>query len=111
MIVAVIALVLGGGGLAPAIGVSRPLGIVLLTFVVGLCWGSAGVLKRGHVGVRKRILVAASSLGMYIVLVLVAVGLADITGTRYRVSLLAVTVLAVCFLAALGIRTRRSRRR
>jgi hypothetical protein len=63
-----------------------------------------------HVGVRKRIVVAASSLGMYIVLTVVAMGLADITKTNYRVSLLAVTVLAVCFVAALGIRTRRSRR-
>jgi len=62
-----------------------------------------------HVGVRKRIVVAASSLGMYIVLTVVAVGLADITGTNYRVSLLAVTLLAVCFVAALCIRTRRSR--
>jgi len=48
---------------------------------------------------------------MYIVLTLVAVGLADITGTNYRVSLLAVTVLAVCFAVALVIRTLRSRRR
>ena len=62
-----------------------------------------------HVGVRKRIVVAASSLGIYIVLTVVAMGLADITKTNYRVSLLAVTVLAVCFVAALGIRTRRSR--
>jgi hypothetical protein len=64
-----------------------------------------------HVGVRKRILVAASSLGMYILLIGVAVGLADITGTRYRVGLVAVTVLTVCILATIGLRTRRSRRR
>jgi hypothetical protein len=64
-----------------------------------------------HVGIRKRILVSASSVGMYILLMVVAVGLASITGTSYRASILAVTVLAVCFLAALGIRTRRSRRR
>jgi len=64
-----------------------------------------------HVGVRRRIVVAASSLGMYIVLTVRAVGLADVTGTSDRVSLLAVTVLAICFVTALGIRTRRSRRR
>lgn len=63
-----------------------------------------------HVSVRKRIVVAGSSLGMYIVLTVVALGLADITGTSNRVSLLAVTVIAVCFVAVLGIRTRRSRR-
>jgi Na+/glutamate symporter len=62
-----------------------------------------------HVDVRKRIVVAASSLGMYIVLALIALGLADITGTSHRVSLLAVTVLAVCFVAVLGIRARRRR--
>jgi Na+/proline symporter len=61
-----------------------------------------------HVGVRKRIVVAASSLGMYIVLTVVALGLADITGTSDRVSLLAVTVITVCFVAVLGIRTHRS---
>jgi len=64
-----------------------------------------------HVGVRKRVVVAAISLGMYIVLTVVAVGMADITGTNYRVNLLAVTVLAVCVAAGLGVRTRRSRRR
>jgi len=64
-----------------------------------------------HVGIRKRILVSASSVGMYILLMVVAVGLAAITGTSSRASILAVTVLAVCFLVALGIRTRRSRRR
>jgi hypothetical protein len=60
-----------------------------------------------HVGVRKRIVVAASSLGMYVVFTVVALRLADITGTSHRVSLLAATVMAVCFVAVLGMRTRR----
>lgn len=63
------------------------------------------------VGPRKRIVVAAAALGLYLASYAAGVAFSAITGISDRVSLLAVTALAVCFVAALGIRTRRSRRR
>lgn len=63
-----------------------------------------------HVGTRKRLFVAAAAVGVYVAFYVAAVGFSAITGISNRASVLAVTVLAVCLLATLGIRTRRSRR-
>jgi hypothetical protein len=70
----------------------------------------AGGEMSKHVGVRNRIVVAVSSLGLLIMLRVIALGLADIAGTSDRFSLLVVAVVAVCVVAVLGIRTHRSRR-
>jgi hypothetical protein len=63
-----------------------------------------------QVGIRKRILVAATAVGIYLVCFVFAEGLAQIAGTSRRVGLVAVTAVVVGSLVALGIRTRRSHR-
>jgi NhaP-type Na+/H+ or K+/H+ antiporter len=38
-------LVFGGRLIGSAIGLSSPVAVVILGFVVGVCWGSVGVLR------------------------------------------------------------------
>ena len=38
-------LVLAGSVFASIIGVAAPLGIVVVAFIVGVCWGTVGLIK------------------------------------------------------------------
>jgi hypothetical protein len=54
VMIGVVAVVFGGYGLAFVIGVSQPIGIVLVTFGVGVSWGSVGTIKLSRPGATRR---------------------------------------------------------